>query len=346
MVADSFPGGVDPRRAGRGEIRARVAIQGSNVEALTGDETFRIPIARCSLERDGTKILLRDPQSSLLIWSDDDGILDALERAQRGTLKEQVGRIRGAARRRRVLKQLAKVLVAAAILYAVSIPITRWAVKGGVPKVADQIGESALQHLNLPSGVAPTVEKRLGVMAEQLKPVNTLSTHSVRVLLADYADAHSFGFPPDVVIVTSGLVCGADEPEIVTAAVAREVAHLENHDLHAQIAESVDWHTPFLLVTGDITKLRDEMLDYADSKRSPGFSEAQDTAADQRAIALLKQAGVHLSSGQDVATLTARLKELEADPSEKAPPRPAAAATDDPLDWSKVRAEACGIIGR
>src|SRR5690349_22739580 len=104
LVGDSFQGGVDPGLAGRGEIRARVAIQGANVEALTGTETFRIPIARCSLGREGTKILVRDEQGPLVIWSDDDGFLDVLAKAQRGTLKDQVGGLRGSERRRRVLK--------------------------------------------------------------------------------------------------------------------------------------------------------------------------------------------------------------------------------------------------
>src|SRR5262249_26073050 len=159
---------------------------------------------RCSVVRDGQKILVRDEQDSLVIWSDDEGFLDALERAQRGTLKDQVGRIRGAARRRRVLKLLGGVLVAAAAIFAASVPVTRSAVRAGVPTITDGIGESALKHLDLPSGVAPTVERRLALMAEQLRPGSSLSTGSFRVLLAGYADVHSFSMPPDVVVVTSG----------------------------------------------------------------------------------------------------------------------------------------------
>jgi hypothetical protein len=344
-MADSFQGGVDPRRAGRGEIRARVAIHGSNVEALTGDETFRIPIARCSLARDRQKILVRDEQGSLVIWSDDEEFLDALERAQRGTLKDQVRRIRDADRRRRVLKLFGRVLVAAAAIFAASVPVTRWAVGGGVPTIADRIGESALIHLDLPSRVAPTVERRLAVIAEQLRPASSLSTRSFRVLLADYTDVHSFSMPPDVVIVTSGLVCGADDPDLVTEAVALELAHLENHDVSLRVAETVDWHTPIDLVLGDVTKLRERMLDFADPKRFPGFTPAQETAANERALAMVKRVGVPLASGQDLAALTARLKQLHLDAEENVQPRPTA-GKDDTLDWSKVRAEACDVIGR
>jgi hypothetical protein len=344
VVADSFEGGVDPRRAGRGEIRARVAVRGSNVEALTRDDIFRIPIASCSLARDGQKILVRDEQSSLVIWSDDEGFLDALEGAQRGTLKDQVGSIRSADRRRRVLKLLRKVLVAAAIMVAASVPVTRWAVRGGVPAIADRIGESALTHLALPSGVAPTVERRLAFIAEQLRPASSLPAGSFRVLLAGYAEVHSFSVPPDVVVVTSGLVCGADDPDLVTEAVARELAHLETRDVSQRVAEAVDWYTPIDLVLGDATRLRERMLDFADPRRSPGFTPAQETAANERTIAMLKRVGIPRASEQDRAVLAAWLKQLHPDAADGVKPQPT--AEDAALDWSKVRAEACSVIGR
>lgn len=345
MAAESFQGGVDHRRAGRGERRARIAIHGSNVEALTGDETFRIPVARCSLARDGQKILVRDEQGALAIWSDDEGFLDALERAQRGALREQVRRIRGADRRRRALKLSGKALVAAAALYAASVPVTRWAVGSGVPTIADHLGSSALNHLNLPSSVAPKVEQRLGHIAEQLRPASSLSTRSFRILLADYADVHSFSLPPDVVIVTSGLVCGAAGPELVTAAVARELAHLEKRDVSHRVAEAVDWRTPLDLALGDFSELRDRMLDFADAKRSPGFTPAQETAANDRALAIMKWMGVAPAAGQDLATITAQLKEIRLEAEEDGQPTPSA-GEGDALGWSEVRAEACDVIGR
>lgn len=348
-MADSFQGGVDPGRAGRGEIRARVAIHGTNLEALTGDETFRIPIARCSLTRAGAKIVVRDEQGSLSIWSDDDGFLDALARAQRGTLKEQVGRIRGGERRRRGLKSFGKGLLVVAALFAASVPFTRWAVRGGIPAIGDRVGRSALEELDLPSGVAPTVEQQLAVIAEQLRPAVAAPARSFRVLLADYAAAYTFSMPPDAVVVTSGLVCGADDVALVTAAIARELAHLENHDVCHCVADAVDWHTPIDLAFGDVTRLRERMLDFADPKRSRGFPPAEEAAADERALILLTRAGVHLTAGQDAAALLARLKQLPLAPTEAAQPPPAAAkdaAKDGALDWAKVRAEACLLIGR
>ncbi len=349
-MADSFKGGVEPGRAGRAEIRARVAIQGANLEALTGEETFRIPIGRCSVTRVGQKIVARDEGGSLVIWSDDDGFLDALARAQRGTLKEQVERIRGADRRRRLLKSAGKALLVAAAVFAGSVPFLRWAVGGGIPAVADGLGKSALKQLALPSGVAPMVEQQLAVIAEQLRPACPASTRSFRLLLADYDGVHSFNMPPDAVIVTSGLVCGADDPSLVTAAVARELAHLENHDVSHCVAESVDWRTSLDLMGGDVTRLRERMLDFADPKRSPGFTTEQETAASERALFLLTRVGVPLAAGQDLASLMTRLKQLSAAGAENDPPQHPAGKDGTPrdgaLDWAKVRDEACGLIGR
>lgn len=344
LVADSFQGGVEPGRPGHGELRARVAVQGANLEALTGDETFRIPIARCSLERAGQKILVRDEQGSLVIWSDDDGFLDALARAQRGTLKDQVAGIRAAVRLRRVLRSVAGALIAAAVVLAASVPFTRWAVRGGVPSIADQLGQSALEQLALPSGVAPTVEQQLAVIAEQLRPACSPSTRSFRVLLAGYGDVYTFSMPPDAVIVTSGLVCSADDPNLVAAAMARELAHLENRDVSHGVAEAVDWHTPLDLWLGGGAGLREHMLDFADPKRSPGFTPEQDTAATERAVTMLARIGLPLASSQDLASLMARLEQLPLAAAENGQPAPTA-GKDGTVDWAKVRAEACNLIG-
>jgi hypothetical protein len=335
---------VDPGRPGRGELKARVAVQGANLEALTGDETFRIPIARCSLARAGPRILIRDAQGSLVIWSDDEDVLDALARAQRGTLKEQVEVLRGAQRRRRVLRSFGKALIAAAAVLVASVPLTRWALRGGIPAAADRLGQSALEQLDLPTGEAPAVEQHLAGVAEHLRPACPPSIRSFRVLLAGYADAHSFGMLPDTIIVTAGLVCDAEDPNLVTAAVARELAHLENRDACQCVAEAVDWQTPLDLVRGDVTRLRGRMLDFADSKRSPGFTPAQETAASERAMALLTRAGLPMASGQDPASLMARLKQLPAAAADGSPPQPA--GKDAAVDWAKVRAEACSLIGR
>jgi hypothetical protein len=344
-VANSFDGSVDPGRAGRGELRARVAIHGANLEALTGDETFRIPIARCSLARAGQKIVVRDGQGALVIWSDDEAFLDALARAQRGTLKDQVGRLRGATRRRRVLRSLGRALIAAVAVAAASVPFTRWAVGGGVPTIADRLGQSALKQLNLPSGVAPAVEQQLAVIAEQLRPSCSPATRSFRVVLADYAAVYSFSMPPDAVIVTSGLVCGADDPNLVTAAVARELAHLDNRDVSRRVAETVDWRSPLELALGDVTRLRERMLDFADPRRSPGFTPEQEIAASERALVTLTRAGVHVEAGQDLESLMARLKQLSVATTETGQPQHAAGKGGTP-DWEKARAEACSMIGR
>ncbi len=280
-----------------------------------------------------------------MIWSDDEGFLDALARAQRGRLKGQVGRLRVAARGRRVLALSGKALIAAVAIFALSIPITSWAVRGGVPTIADRLGQSALKQLDLPSGVAPAVEKQLAAIAEQLRPACAPSTRSFRVLLAHYADVRSFSMPPDAVIVTSGLVCVADDPNVVTAAVARELAHLENRDVSRCVAEAVDWRTQRVLALGDATPLRERMLDFADPKRSPSFTTEQEAAASERALVMLTRVGVHLAAGQDVAALMARLRQLPPVAAEDGQAQPDA-GKEGAVEWETVRAEACGMIGR
>ena len=341
-MAESFRGGVDRGGGAGADVRARVAIHGANVEALTGDEVFRIPIARCSLTRSGRKIVVRDGDGALVIWSDDEAFLRALARAQRGTLRDQVERLQGAERQRGLLKWAVLASIAAGAVGLGSVPLARWAVRGGVPSVADGIGESALQRLALPSGVAPTTERELGVLADRLRPTTTPPLRSFRLLLAGYADVHTFSIPPITVIVTSGLVCDADKPDVVMAAVARELAHLERRDVRERLAEAVDFGTTLDLARGDASKLRARMLDFADRKRSPGFTQEQETAAQERANAMLTRAGIALAAGQDLAALAVRAREIaQNEPTAKRPVGEEAAG-----DWSKVRAEACDLIGR
>lgn len=255
-MVDSFEGGVGGGGSGDVSVRARVAIHGSSLEALTREKTFRVPLARCSLESAGRRVLVRDEQNSLVIWSEDEGFLDALERAQRGTLADQVRRLRRAARRKRLVKGCSVALIAAGVMGAASVPITRWAVDGGVPPLANGIGESALERLALQQGLAPTVEHALRSIAERLRPETAPSARSFHLLLADYAEVHSFSMPPGTVVVTAGLVCEADGPEVVIGAVARELAHLERQDTMHRVAEAVDYHTELDIVHGDVSTLR------------------------------------------------------------------------------------------
>lgn len=333
--------------ANRENHRALVAIQGSNLEALTGDKTFRIPLARCTLKREGEKIVASDGQSSLVIWSDDEAFLPALEKAQRGTLGEQVRTLQGAARRKRLLKRFALALLGLVVLIAASAPATRWAVRGGIPAIATWVGESTLERLSFPSGIAPATEARLDGIAGQLRPITLPSTRTFRVLLADYADVHAFCVPPSTVIVTAGLICASDGPDVVMAAVARELAHLENGDLNDRLAEAVNSYTAAELLVGHVDNLRAHMLDFADPKRSPGFTTDQETAAKNRAQVMLAQANRPQAPSEDLGALTAQLKRLQeqgaAEPTE---PLRALENGGAPDEWSTIVAEACGLIGR
>lgn len=193
-------------------------------------------------------------------------------------------------------------------------PLARWAVGGGVSSIANQIGDSSLERLAFQPGLAPLVNHELGVVAERLRPAASPSVRPFRLLLAGYAHVHSFGVPPQTVVVTAGLVCDAEGPDVVTAAVARALAHLESNDVSERVAEAVDWTTMLALVRGDASELRARMLDFAHPKRSPGFTPEQESAASLRASAILAYAGVAPTAGQD--------------------------------DWSKVRGEACELVGR
>lgn len=294
-------------------IRARVAIQGAILEALTGNGTFSIPLSRCSLKSDGRKLLVRDQQDHLVIWSEDEGFWRALEGAQGGVLARQVHRLQATARWRNLFRWCGVAVVAAVAVSAAIVPVARWAVAGGMPKIADRIGESAIEHLDLQDGIAPEVEGALATIAEQVRPTVAPPVRSFRVLLAGYSEAHSFAFPPSTVVVTAGLVCDAKDSASVTAVVASELAHLETRDVSVRVAEAVDFRSALALARGDTSALRERMLDFANRGQNSGFTPEQQTAAERRATAIL------------AAAATA--------PAAKGP------------DWSKVRAEACELVG-
>jgi hypothetical protein len=301
-----------------------VAVQGANVEALTGDETFRVALSSCLLESEGRKIVVRDQRSPLVIWSDDDGFLRALERAQRGILKSQVRRIEAAARRWRFLKWCGVAAVVAAAVCVAAAPITRWAVGGGVPSIANRIGESALERLALADEVAPEVDRALLTIAELVRPATAPSTRSFRLLLAEFTEKHIFAFPPSTVIVTAGLICAASGPDVVMERVAEELAHLERRDVSSRLAEAAGWHTAVDLARGDTTALRARLLEFADPTRYPGYTLEQQTAAKVRAGVMLASATARAIADQGSSH---------------------AAGIEWGLDWSKVRGEACGLIG-
>ncbi len=339
MTTTSFVGSVDLERDGRGQIRAHVAVVGSNIEALTGNETFRIPLERCVIIAEGPRIIVRNEEGSMAIATDDDRFLDALEVAQRGLLRGYVERIRAARRRRRTFVLGGLCLAAAIVLYAASVPATRWALGGGSSTMVDQIGESALGQLGLHAELTPAVEKQLNEIAKKLQPATSLSGRSLRVLLAGYNDAHTFHLPPDAVIVTSGLVCKAEDVDLVIAAVALELAHLEARDVCPSLVSAVDWSTPMDFITGN-HKLRERLLDYADRRRSPGYTKEQDEAAEARALAILKQV-MTPETPDGLAALITRAKQLE-DGTENI--KAHIEKSKDDGHWSEARVEACNLI--
>lgn len=355
-VADSFHGGVGQGESRLEDVRARVAVQGSNVHALTGsNDTRRIPLARCTVKREGGKFLVRDDQTSLVIWSDDEEFLDTLARAQHGTLRTEVRRIQQAMRRMRLLKRSVYALLVVAVIGVTSVPLARWAVGGGVSSITDRIGETSLESLALPTGLAPSVEHELDVIAERLRPAYSPSAPTFRVLLAGYTQPHSFSLPPSTVVVTAGLVCTSNRSDIVTAAIARELAHLENRDIRTRLADTVDWDTTLDLAHGDMSRLRAHMLDYANLDRSPGFTADQDATAEQRASAMLTSIGVDpTTSLEDLAQVQAGNSSPEAPkkimPTAVQPvagkPMGNAPKGAETFDWLKVRDEACELIGR
>lgn len=345
-MAESFLGGVHVQADKRGEIRARVALVGSNVEALTGEETFRIPLTRCEVSSEKERIVVRDLEGTMFIWSDEAHFLDALERTRSNALKVQVERVRSSRFRRRAIAWTGKTLVGTTLLCAVIVLSTRWAVGGGVHAITDHIGQSALQELHLPLGQAPLVERRLDEIAEQLQPVASLGKQKLRVLLADYDDAHAFHFPPNTVVVTSTLVCNAEETNLVTAAVALELAHLEARDLSVQTNELVDWQTSVDFLSGNTSKLSNYMLDFADSRRTPGYAPERELAAKERAVSLLKQVVAPLDAGQDIAALLERAKTIPSKREGASPLLPEDIQNETLQEWAKVRAEACDIVGR
>jgi hypothetical protein len=352
-VAESFQGGVQNGAVGREDLRARVAVQGTNLHALTGsNEVFRIPLARCTVKRIGRRIRVRDEQTSLVIWSDDDEFLDALAQTPHGTLRAEVHRIQRAARRLRLLKRSVYALMMIGVLGATIVPITRWAVGGGVLSVGDRIGESALESLALPSGIAPNVERELDVMGERLRPLSSSSLPAFRVLLAGYTPAHCFSLPPNTVVVTAGLVCAANRSEVVAAAIAREVAHLENRHVRLRLAEVVDWNMTLNLVYGDTSKLRARLLDYAHHEHSPGFTADQDETAQTRASEMLRSIGVEPSNIWDELA-EAQLIGVGADAPKAIPKEVHSPPTNQNgntatcakiVDWPNVRKEACELI--
>ena len=187
------------------------------------------------------------------------------------------------------------------------------------------------------------LEEGIATLDKQIEEIHDLKERREQLLARMRVIQGLQGNRP--VIVTAGLVCGADDPTLVTAAVARELAHLENRDVSHGVAEAVDWHAPLDLALGDVTRLREHMLDFADPKRSPGFTTEQETAASERALFMMTRVGVHLAAGQDLASLMARLRQLPVAAAEHGQPQHTA-GKEGALDWEKVRAEACSLIGR
>lgn len=318
-----FAGGLFHASLPGGRMGAELALQGDGLQAVTADgQTFRLPFSEAVLERGGADhrmVFFRTADRSLTMFTEDLGLLTALEETGDPRMVEAAAAIRASTRQRRQ-GRLRNWVIGATVLAALIVGVPPlfsalvdaavhalpWSVDRQIGKLATATGEGVKLD-------APEIEAAVDAIVERLASSEALEPYTeieftVRVVADDTVNAYAL--PGGFITVNRGLLVRAERPEEVAGVIAHEMAHVtERHGLE-RIAQSIGVYAALQLLLGN----PEGMLELAAELFAAGtilsYSRSQESEADLVGLDVLRGAQV---DPRGMAEFFERMQRIEAE---------------------------------
>ena len=299
-----FTGGVFHDSIDGGRSGAEIELSHDRVHAVTGDgERFYVLYADCQIEVGGYNdrmVFCRNEDRSLTIFCEDKKFPAALAYAAGGLLDEQLQEKR---QKLKSQNRRGHGMVLAFLLGAVVLIVAAYygiqsagvaAVKAVPVSVDKQIGKHSYETMD--SG-GPEVHDEVVVaairqMVDRLAPHASLSelTFDVHVIQSDQVNA--FCLPGGVIVVYTGLIQAAEQPEQVAGVLAHEMAHATLRHGLQRISQSLGIAAAANLLIGDvegILVLGSELFQLASIN---SYSRGQESDADAEGVRMMHAAAL------------------------------------------------------
>ena len=262
-MQESFSGGVFSDTLSDGRAGADIELVSSGVCACTTDgEPFVIAYRDCQVEVggfSGRMVFCRNADRSVTIFCEDRRFPKALSEASAGLLNEQLG---AGIKEQRSLSRRAWItgtvsLVGILILLIggyFGIRAAAGAAVHALPTSVDlQVGKQAMASMDLGG---PKIENQEVVGAMQ-SMVDRLSPHvameglqfQIHVVRSD--EANAFALPGGQMVLYTGLIENADNPEQVAAVLAHEMSHATLRHGLQRISQTLGIWAGLSLLIGD-----------------------------------------------------------------------------------------------
>ncbi|NLS96763.1 MAG: M48 family metallopeptidase [Planctomycetaceae bacterium] len=299
-----FSGGVFSDAIDGGRAGAEIELLPMGILARTPDgKRFEVPYRECQLEIGGFSgwmVFCRNRDRSLTIFCEDRKFPSALSSASAGILDEQLND--------KLKKQKSESrrgsLIAAAVLVAIVLLVVggyfgvragaRAAVRAVPTSVDREIGAMAFESMELggPELDDPAVAEALQSMIDRLAPHAALNGMEFEVHVVDSPMVNAFALPGGKIVVYTGLVAQAAEPEQVAGVLAHEMAHVTlRHGLH-RIGQALGLAAAVNLLLGDTGGLVAKGSDLFQLASINSYSRDQENAADAEGARMLHAAGM------------------------------------------------------
>jgi len=299
-----FTGGVFHESIDGGRAGAEIELAHDGVQALTkSEERFFVRYSECQVEVGGYNdrmVFCRNEDRSLTIFCDDRKYPASLAYASAGMLDEQLQQkrqeLKSQNRRGHGLTLgflVAGVLCIIGAYFGIQSAGVA-AVKAVPVSVDEQIGKHSYETMD-PGG--PEIHDEIVVeaihkMVDRLAPHAALSDFEFEVHVIESPDMNAFCLPGGVIVVFTGLIQAAEEPEQVAGVLAHEMSHATLRHGLQRISQSLGIAAAANLLIGDvegILVLGSELFQLASIN---SYSRGQESEADAEGVRMMHAAAL------------------------------------------------------
>lgn len=299
-----FTGGVFSSEIDDGRAGAEVTLAERGVRArTTNGQEFLLPYNDCRLEiggASGRMVFCRNQDRSLTIFCEERGFPDALGRVSAGLLAEQVDDLLSRSRRDRWRGRSLTVVVLLVLVgllvggYYGIVAGARAAVRAVPMSVDAAIGDAAFEAMEIegPEVKEPVIVGAVQTMVDRLAQGVEADGVEFRVTVIDAPVVNAFALPGGRIVVYTGLLDKAAEPEQVAGVLGHEMAHVTMRHGMERIAQSLGLVAAIEFLLGDVHGLAAIGAEVLQVATINSYSRDQEAAADAEGVRTLHAAGL------------------------------------------------------
>jgi predicted Zn-dependent protease len=299
-----FAGGVFHESIDGGRAGAEIELSHDGVRAVAKDGgQFFVRYSECQVEIGGFNdrmVFCRNDDRSLTIFCDERKFPAALAYASAGILDEQLQQKQQKLKsqnRRSHGATLAFLLAAAVGIVALYYGVRAAGVAAvrAVPVSVDkQIGKHSYETMN-PGGPElhdDVVVESIRKIVDRLAPHAAISDLTFEVHVIHASDVNAFCLPGGIIVVYTGLIQAAEQPEQVAGVLAHEMAHATRRHGMQRVSQSLGIAAAVNLLIGDvegILVLGSELFQMASIN---SYSREQESEADAEGVRMMHAAAL------------------------------------------------------